>query len=318
VTASRLDRATLATTLVLVLLTGACTPAPAAGGEPLVDHIPVLTSPRELVLPFDAYFYTNEMYVAMLRAAVRLTSDCMARFGASYPSDVPDSGRVPGITFPDFSRWNETRYGVFDLESAMTRGYNRREPDDPYNQRDPDPLVSRRDGLHLSEQELFLLNGRASRDFADVSQLPIDPDGRPLPDDGCWGEANRLISDGHTFVPVHNMFANETLRLSKADSRVVAAVAAWSECMKARGYAYADVSDPRKRQWPEPPGEEEIATATADVECKIQTNLVGTRYAVESAYQRRIIDENAELFARQRAFLDAVTRNAARVLAGDG
>jgi hypothetical protein len=85
--------------------------------------------------------------------------------------------------------------------------------------------------------------------------------------------------------------------------------------MATRGYRYAEVMDPNNQAWPEPPGDTEIATATADVGCKIETNLVGVWSAVEAAYQRRIIEQNPEHFAGTQRFLETVDRNAARVLA---
>ncbi len=75
------------------------------------------------------------------------------------------------------------------------------------------------------------------------------------------------------------------------DSRYLAAAAKWSACMKIRGFAAQQplqlLSDPR---WNTPaPTPEEIATATADVDCKIETNLVGVAVAVLKAYDNEYI-----------------------------
>jgi hypothetical protein len=46
-----------------------------------------------------------------------------------------------------------------------------------------------------------------------------------------------------------------------------------------------------------------VAAATRDVACKRRVNLVGVWAAVETAYQKRLIEENAEtlaLYAKQR------------------
>ena len=76
-----------------------------------------------------------------------------------------------------------------------------------------------------------------------------------------------------------------------SDSRFFAAVGTWSNCMKVKGFSTSDpvqlLSDPR---WNTPaPTPEEIATATADVDCKIETNLVGVAVAVLKAYDDEYI-----------------------------
>lgn len=80
------------------------------------------------------------------------------------------------------------------------------------------------------------------------------------------------------------------------------------------GYDYDSVWEPNNQNWPEPVGEEEIAVAEADVACKQEVNLVGIWFAVESAYQRRTIQQNAEDLEPHRLVLEAEVANAAAVL----
>src|SRR5262249_34663169 len=146
--------------------------------------------------------------------------------------------------------------------------------------------------------------------------MPLDANGHPLPDDGCIGEAGRQLrgtSPNQDWTYAENL-ATDAHRRSENDSRVLAAMSAWSTCMKGKGYRYARSGDPNNQNWPEPPGPAEIAVATADVACKLQTNLVGIWFAVETAYQLRAIDQNASQLNEVKDYLTAIIANSARVV----
>jgi|HigsolmetaAR201D_1030396.scaffolds.fasta_scaffold27975_2 hypothetical protein len=290
-----------------VALAGCAADTPATE-EPPVDEIPVMTGPPGRTLPLDAYMWTDESYWAMLAATTYIASDCVARFGSSYPAAPPP--RDEGSARLD--EMNARRYGLVDLDAAKVHGYRVPRPEPTVDDQGP---FNRAPSFVISENQRFLLEGTGFSGYRDGMPMPLDVNGQPLPDDGCLGEAQRTLAEGaQPNFRLYNEFSAKSYDLSSRDSRVVAAVAAWSECMKGKGYTYAGVFD-AVEDWPEALSPEEIAAATADVECKIETNLVGIWYAVESAYQRRFIDENAEAFAAQQRYLDNVTRNAARVLA---
>lgn len=275
--------------------------------EPPIGEIPIVTNAAELRLPLDSYMYDTDLYVAMISAQTVLRSKCMARFGVTYSPDPP-----PGKPTLDLDRHNSRRYGLLDLDSARVRGYH---ADFPAGEPPVLGPVVREPKTEFSDYHYFLLAGRSRPEFADW-ELPLDRDGRPLPEEGCNGEASDIVSEGKSpMLGLYNEFGRQSHDLSRADRRVQAAMAEWSACMKRKGYDYADVFEPNDREWPDPPGEAERATAVADVECKIETNLVGIWAAVESAYQTVLIEENAEAFAAQRDFLDTIARNSARVLA---
>jgi hypothetical protein len=257
----------------------------------------------------DSYFFfSNEEYAAMVRANGRLVSRCMARFGVAYESEVADDDLVPGVNFIDTSRLNARRYGLFDRDSASIRGY--------HNAHRPAVDQPKRDGRIHTEGELLLLFGKTRPEYANVAS-PIDLSGAPLPDDGCTGEAERIVTGDRTQAVDINEVSARAFRQAETDSRTRAAIGAWSECMRTSGYDYTSVWEPGSTQWPDPPGEEEITTAVRDVSCKLETNLVGIWFAVESAYQRRLIEEHAQAFAAQREYRQTVLRNSARIL-GEG
>lgn len=96
-----------------------------------------------------------------------------------------------------------------------------------------------------------------------------------------FAEAKALIRGGPV-IPV-------------ADSRYVHASNQWSRCMKAAGFEYEDpIAAIGDVEWRETENATalEIAVATADVGCKVETNLVGLGAAVQSAYDNRYIGEN--------------------------
>ena len=88
--------------------------------------------------------------------------------------------------------------------------------------------------------------------------------------------------------------------------------------MARAGFDYTDPWQPNDN--PEFQGLEanarEIATATADVRCKREVNLVGIWASVETAYQERKIGENADALQNVKAAIRVMLGNAARITDG--
>lgn len=291
-------------TIVAILTLAACAPGSGGSGpEPDLGEIPLIRDPAEIVLPLDAYRLSFSDYTTVQRGAYILTRECVERFGIEYTlTEDALLGQLPPV-----GSLNERRYGLFDGSSAAVRGYNAPDasmPDDSGHAWNPSAI-----------EELVVRGGY-------TGAPPIDAAGNPLPPDGCLGEANRLLDEGVPARPpsldLGGDLSSEAYQRSEADSRVRAAVDQWSDCMADRGYRYRSIWEPNDRDWPEPPGPEEIAVAVADVACKEQVNLVGIWYAVESAYQQQILDSgtHAESLAEVGAFLAAQKENAARIVAG--
>lgn len=168
------------------------------------------------------------------------------------------------------------------------------------------------DAFDRTDDEWFLLVGRSEARFAD-RPLPVDGNGDQLPDDGCQGEAVRTLSGG--LSPDWQSRNDDSGPRAAADPRVRAAEAAWSERMAAAGYDYQSIWEPNDQDWPEPPNRKEIATAIADVDCKIETNLVGVWVGVMAEYQEQYIQQNWTELQELKRWLETVNRNSARVLA---
>jgi bacterioferritin-associated ferredoxin len=145
--------------------------------------------------------------------------------------------------------------------------------------------------------------------------------GVTVPPGGCSGEARRALEKEAPTVRSPDLvqrLSQEIIRRAEQDSRVQAAWSKWSDCMRARGYAYAEPWDANDdpRWGGDSVTDREIATATADVACRREGNLVGIWNAVEVAYQTEAIERHAQELAEIRAYIDAYRRNVARVLAG--
>jgi hypothetical protein len=307
-----------ATAVMLIaggLTLAACTPGSGPEPEPALGPIPVVRTAADIVLPLDAYRFTNEVYTAKVRAQGRLVADCMQRFGVTYPTG-PDTLTV-GVDVPDFDHLDEHRYGLMDAVSAAERGYGA--PGQPAEQQPPaKQQAQRRGGLDLTPHMLFLLSGKTRPEFADAKAMPVDANGKRLSDDGCAGDSERALAGGPRVgdLALAQTLATETYHRAENDSRVRAASTAWSTCMSEHGYRYSSIWEPADLQWPRPVGPEEIATAVADVGCKLSTNLAGIWLAVETAYQNREIDRNAQRLADVDRYLKNVGRNSARVVGG--
>jgi hypothetical protein len=291
--------------LTVPLLLAACSSG-SGSAEPEVEQTPEVRSTSELTLPLDAYALNEKEHGTVQRAAWRLIRDCVAHFGGRYT--VPESlvlGEAPRFEHP-----HERRYGLFDPASAATRGYNV-----PAEQL-PAPK-GESGGWAPSAAELLLVRGPSPT--TPGSTVPTDTAGRPLPEGGCQGESGRTLGEGAP-PPANDNLGNElsveVAKQAEGDSRVREAMGRWSTCMKDRGYSYGSVWEPNDRDWPEPAGPEEIATARADVQCKRETNLVGTWLAVERAYHERVIDERAEELRSVQDRVRALAGNAARVVNG--
>jgi hypothetical protein len=281
-----------------------CTSGPGSDSEPKLGPLRAVKAPADVTLPLDADRLSQREYLTVQRAAWRLTRDCVRRFGGEYT--VPESAVVANL--PQLEHDNERRYGLLDGDSAAARGYNVAPDQLP-------PPVDRSTAWNPTDAEKLLVRG-ASGGVADV---PKDVAGNPLPSGGCQGEADRKLSDGAKSPPNEHLgeqLSLETFQRSGNDSRVHAAMAKWSACMKSAGYSYQTIWDPNDKKWPDPAGQEEIATAKADVACKVESNLAAIWMQVETAYQKRKLEERAQELELAQQFARTTARNAARVVGG--
>ncbi|MGW4032504.1 hypothetical protein ACWEFL_24870 [Streptomyces sp. NPDC004838] len=143
--------------------------------------------------------------------------------------------------------------------------------------------------------------------------------GKAVPVGGCVTEASLKVHrpQGNAVEPLYifNLKA-EAQSLARADSRVRENSEQWSACMREAGYSVTDPMDATDELGYE--GDRlsspaAITAAKSDVACKEKVNLVGVRYTVESAYQKRVIDKNAETLDLARKQLEDRLKLAARL-----
>ena len=100
------------------------------------------------------------------------------------------------------------------------------------------------------------------------------------------------------------------------DPRNRQSIVDWKKCMGDAGYKYESPVEPmiefgRRSEL----ASDEIEVANIDVECKIRVNYIGRRIAIESAYQKREIDDNPEAWREFKKWKDARSSAAAGVIA---
>jgi hypothetical protein len=230
----------------------------AAGcGAPSTTPAAVPAAPSDTALPLDEYS-AGPADVAQLNRGYRaLVRRCMAAAGYSYPPAEPP-GEPPGAG-PSQDR-NARRYGLTSAADAAARGYR--------------PAAEPRPRL---------------------PELPPAGLAALTADGGCADRANRALA-AHDPPGADPHLADELAQRSwldaKADPRVAAVVARWSECMRSAGYRYAGPLDPPAAFRSGPVTALETGTARADVECKRRTGLVPAWTAVEAGYQRPLLDRH--------------------------
>jgi len=264
--------------VVVTLLTG-CAPAGTPQLEPSISDIPRISSPDQVEFPINSYLPSDEQNVAMMLEGLHLVNECRAAEGDTGTSQIvltrqgvdPSAATQPGASVADLTRyvaaWRRDAvtfsgmWQFFDPDNAADYGY----------QRPPNELPN------------LMLTGSGSAVMACMDRVrSISPGGQvvgpfmvgDLPDGGSQWQAN--------------------------DSRYVAVEKQWADCMAAAGFDYATPKDAIGQNYQASTATDKAratAVAVADVQCKIQTNLVGVAVAVQSAYDQIYIDSHRDQLA---------------------
>ncbi|MFC9328051.1 hypothetical protein [Kitasatospora sp. NPDC057015] len=304
--------------ITIALVTSGCATGPAAPqarpfatlapmDPPPVGEVPRLTRVDDRRLPVESYLLTGEQFRTYDAAQDVLTARCVRGFGLEY-ARPPGSGAAPETQ-------TTHRYDPVDPADVAANGYH-----------SPDPAAGRKPaGAPTVDPDVrtVLGNGLAP-DGRTAPGLATEFHGKALPAGGCIADAQRqLIAKGGTGrdADVAVALNFEGFERSKADPRVLAAFQAWSACMKERGYDYPTPGDALKdARWGATPTAtaEEIATATADVDCKARANVVGVWFTVEAAYEDELIRRHQEELTTVKVGNEAMTALARSVLAAGG
>ncbi|MEU5823269.1 hypothetical protein [Streptomyces sp. NPDC047803] len=256
-------------------------------------------NPATWTLPIQGYLPSDNARTQLLQAKKQLVGDCMKEYGFSW-SPAPDLPRIGGKTFVDW------RYGIHDLELAKRRGYKP----------DADDQAAYDKAMHEGAGE-EKERSRAESQMLDGSG-PAEVNGVKVPDGGCLGRADRRIDIEAAQTSTAQQISAQTFVQSKSAGKVVKAFAAWSACMKEKGYTYAaplDASDDPRFGSAEV-SSEEIATATADILCRDRTNVAKIWYDAETDMQTDAIEDRAEQLEEEADALDGAVKKAADVVSG--
>ncbi|TWP53302.1 hypothetical protein FKR81_04845 [Lentzea tibetensis] len=265
--------------------------------EPPLGPVPVIQVDADVTFPLDGYLISPERRATVRKGQDLLVQKCLRRFG--FEMELPDReadqvrGRVIGV--------------VDDAEVAK------------YGYSDPETLESvhkaeqiRKDQKPWPEEMVAVLNGRGQN----ASKKGDVPQG------GCAGEAQRALGLASQSVdkPGDENFvialSRDSTKLTEEDSRLKGAWGKWSACMKEAGYDYADPWGPNgeKKFGGDDASPEEIATARADVACRKKHDVNGIWVAVRTAYQNRLIEDNADALKQHQNRIDEQVRKATEVV----
>lgn len=261
----------------------AATRSPSTTASSTATQYPTVLDSVPLHLPVQDYMATDAQVQTIGTARVMLVDGCLQHFNikrATPPAPVAYGPR--SLT--------DRRYGIFDLALAAKFGFGLGPPSRQTMPAQPD--------LGADGQTILTGEGR--------SQI----NGKNIPEGGCLGEADRALeahkpAGADTGLPQNLSF--ESFEWSQHDPRVLAVFKAWSTCMASHQYQYrnplATAADARFTGSASA-SKLAIDTATTDIGCKRQTNLIGIWFGVESDYQAEQIRTHAAAF---KAVKDALT-----------
>jgi hypothetical protein len=258
--------------------TGESMPTPSA--EPPMGAKKAVLRAADITLPLDTYYLSTEQDLVLQRATAILVGSCMRRFGFAYRPPEP----YPARTVRSHARL----FGLIDPVEGAKTGYHGTATADLRAQ---EAAEKARTAVSPSEERVLI-----GLDTSGSKPVPV---GGGVPEGGCLREADRQVAEGGPQVDdrLPETLARRAGGRAQADSRVQQGFAAWSKCMKDRGFDYKDPwaanNDPQWRT--DSPSEREKVTASADANCKRSTGLVDTWFAVTVAYQKIAIEEEAPL-----------------------
>ncbi|MFF7047989.1 hypothetical protein ACFY94_06390 [Streptomyces griseorubiginosus] len=202
----------------------AAEPRTRVSGQPPVAYVPVRLDVGSLVLPIDPYLFTDRQVARLFRARAVLTASCMERFGHHRPAPTQAAADTGTLNPANTAH----RYGITDARLAARHGYHAA----------PGTVPSRTKGKskgpNPGPEEMLVLTGL----HEDGSRAAKDGHGRPVPADGCQGEAMKALSGDPEKISNRELVGAINIggyRDSQQDPRVIRVFRAWSQCMRQYG-----------------------------------------------------------------------------------
>jgi hypothetical protein len=282
---------------MLIAGCGSSTNAPPSA--PPLGSISSIASAEGVSLPLDYYRPTPQQSSTIETAREILVSNCMRRFGFS----TPVRRNIPVGPQPN------KLWGISDEDDVATYGYH------------PDPKLF---PPRPDESSLPVPSAAEEQVFSGVG--PRSYNSQTIPKGGCTGDAAiklgfdvTVTGEGNEMKEFVIGLANQADDKARTDQRTLDLWSRWSACMRKSGYDYGGPwdanNDPAWGAGGDVPSQHEIATATADLRCRNSMNFIGLSDAIETAYQKQIIDQNAEALATEKAKVDQRVKVATQLVA---
>jgi hypothetical protein len=260
---------------------------------------PQIVGEGAMSLPLDAY------HLSALQSAERANEynivirACMRNYGIAYQMNGMN---VAARAANGFAVYDSRRYGVTDPTAVRAYGYHLPASVVPTN------VSLQQSRPQLSRQQALVLTGSPGQKPLPASAFVTQTtkvgsyNGKSIPQGGCVGTAARDLhmtpstSDDQKRNSLAANLQREDFLKTQSNPQVIAAFQAWSKCMAGHHYHYPNpIAAATNRAWNMkiPATRIEIQTATADIACKQQTNLVNIEYKVESSLQEASIKQHA-------------------------
>ncbi|GAA4571491.1 hypothetical protein [Planotetraspora kaengkrachanensis] len=273
--------------------------------------IPTPRTVADLTLPLDAYDLSPAERKIVEKARFMMLADCTRTFGVELKALPPSPEWPERHRNADYLHWmgdqQVEKYGYTGPPAQLTQSFTT---------------------YSVTDEQFIVLEGKR-RKFH----------GKAVPAGGCSGMTEALLDQGSLDLlggkPGRVREEEDLLRMADEasdgaykDVRIREAMRVWSECMQDAGFDYPDpvaaFGDPRwsydaaTDQFGELRGSPaEIATASADETCRMETNYSGARQAAYRDSQQRIIAKNQARLDRIKIINQAQIKNARKFLAGE-
>ncbi|MDR3127945.1 MAG: hypothetical protein LBT99_01270 [Bifidobacteriaceae bacterium] len=254
-----------------------------SSAEPPLGEIKTITDKSQITRPIDKYLPTVDEIMAAQDILANKMNQCFAQHGiSSNYSFYKDKEFAKKNIFEPDRDLTKGFWKFFNPKTAAKWG--------PFNGPNANTIyIDPNDSKYVTK-------GYPVKENSEVGKVCITDliNAAPNSSDGLFNEWLGLsnMPDGGPITP-------------SSDTRFLAVQQKWSDCMRQKGYNFDAVDNIYTEFLKDKSVSEKAkATAVADVQCKIQTNLVGVAVAVQSVYDEQYIDSHREALAAWRQTLD--------------
>ncbi|CAM5495400.1 hypothetical protein [Streptomyces canus] len=225
-------------------------------------------------LPVETYAPTKAQTRMVSATRDELIDACMDKQGSPEWTPAPDLPDLGGTTLTDW------RYGIHDAEEAHAYGYH------------PDPEAQKAYDDALAQDQ----SGNTDRDVL-----------RSCVDEADGGVPRLAVS------PLVNQIGGYSYQMARETPEVQKVFEQWSECMKTKGYTYAqpmEAAEDARFITSDKATELEKDTAVADVACRDKFHVEKTWFDAEARIQEQEISKSQQELEEQRAGIKAAVAKA--------